>query len=203
MSCSTSASTGSDTASDVEVPSPKRTPKVPQTSLMIRNVPVLYSAEMLLAEWPNEGTFDFFYLPWNVDTQRNLSYAFLNFTTEAAALSFVQRWQKQRLPHFSSRKPLNISFADVQGLADNLRQLQKKRVNLEQCHAVVFENGCRVSLKRAVRNAVLQAPATKHTVMKQHPQATAHKAALGPFMAAGIDNHLPDHCLRVGHVFSV
>jgi hypothetical protein len=53
MSCSTATSTGSDTASDIEVPSPNSTPVVPQTTLMIRNVPVLYSAEML---WQNGRT---------------------------------------------------------------------------------------------------------------------------------------------------
>lgn len=94
---------------------------------------------------------------------------------------------------------MNISFADVQGLADNLRQLQKKRVNLEQCHAVVFENERRVLLKEAVRTALLQAPAKKDAAMKQRPQANVQKATLSPLIAARIDNH----CFQVGQVFSV
>jgi hypothetical protein len=134
-----------------------------------------------------------------METRRNLSYCFLNFTSEAAAFSFVRRWQKQRLPHYSSRKPLNISFADVQGLADNLRQLQKKRVNLEQCHAMVFENERRVSLKDAMKTALLQVSATKDVAMKQRPQASVHTATLGPVTAARIDNR----CFRVGQVFSL
>lgn len=209
MSCSTAPSTGSDTASDVEAPSPTPMPAVPQTTLMIRNVPVLYSAEMLLAEWPNEGTYDFFYLPWNMETRRNLSYAFLNFTSETAALSFVQRWQKQRLPQYNSRKPLNISFADVQGLAENLRQLQRKRENLEQCHAMVFQNQRRVLLKEAVRTALLQAPpknatatkpsqtpAKKNAAAKPQPPARAKKTAPGP------ETRFGTHCVHVGQVFS-
>jgi hypothetical protein len=118
---------------------------------MIRHVPVLYSKDALLAEWPNDGSYDFFYLPWNSETERNMSYAFLNFTSEQAALLFVQRWQKQRLPRYNSRKPLNISFADVQGLTENLGVLIKRRVNLEQCKAAVFEGGRQVCLEDAVR----------------------------------------------------
>jgi len=74
-----------------------------QTTLMIRNVPVLYTREMLLQEWPNDATYDFLYLPYSCSMQRNLSYAFVNFTSEAAATAFMQQWQKKTLGtlHFS------------------------------------------------------------------------------------------------------
>lgn len=125
-----------------------------QTTLMIRNVPVLYTREMLLAEWPNDGTYDFLYLPYSCSMQRNLSYAFVNFTSESAALAFVQQWQKKRLMHYTSRKPLNISFADVQGLDSNLWQLKKKRVKrikINQCQPMIFELGHRVPLAEALK----------------------------------------------------
>jgi hypothetical protein len=127
-------------------------PETQQTTLMIRNVPVLYTRDMLAAEWLNEGTYDLLYLPYCCNTQRNLSYAFINFTSEAAALTFVQKWQKQRLAHFSSRKPLNISFADVQGLEPNLLELKKKRVNrvkVEQCQPLIFSQGRAVPMVEA------------------------------------------------------
>merc|ERR1719465_14878 len=41
-----------------------------QTTLIIRNVPVLYTREMLLQEWPNEATYDFLYLPYSCSMQR-------------------------------------------------------------------------------------------------------------------------------------
>ena len=84
MSCSTAAANGSDTASAVEISALLQRPVAPQTSLMIHNIPVQYTKEMLLAEWRNNGTYDLFYLPWNPEAQRNLSYAFLNCTSEAA-----------------------------------------------------------------------------------------------------------------------
>jgi len=139
-------------------------PEDPQTTLMIRNVPVLYTRDMLAAEWANEGTYDFLYLPYCCNSQKNLSYAFLNFTSATAALAFVQKWQKKRLARFSSRKPLNISFADVQGLEPNLLELKKKRVNrvkVEQCQPLIFSNGRVVPMAEAFK--VLE-------IEKQRPQ---------------------------------
>lgn len=125
-----------------------------QTTLMIRNVPVLYTREMLLQEWPNDATYDFLYLPYSCSMQRNLSYAFVNFTSEAAATAFMQQWQKKRLAHYTSRKPLNVSYADVQGRDSNLWQLKKKRVKrikINQCQPMIFENGHRVPLVDALK----------------------------------------------------
>merc|ERR1719450_1552590 len=68
------------------------------TTLMVRNVPVMYTISMLLVEWPTNGNYDFIYLPYSVALQRNQSYAFINFTSAAAAAEFRQQWQKKRLP---------------------------------------------------------------------------------------------------------
>lgn len=126
-----------------------------KTTLMIRNVPVLYTREMLLFEWENNGSYDFLYLPYSCSMQRNLSYAFVNFTSESAALAFIQRWQKKRLPHYTARKPLNISFAEVQGRDSNLLQLKKKRVKrikINQCQPLIFEHGVQIPLLTALRS---------------------------------------------------
>lgn len=133
-----------------ESPSVNVVPGGPLTTLMVRNVPVMYTQEMLVEEWPNNGTYDFLYLPFSCLSQRNLSYAFINFTTEAHAVAFRDKWQKQRLARFSSRKPLNISFADVQGRESNLIQLKKKRVRrikVLQCQPVLFDNSGRIPLQ--------------------------------------------------------
>jgi len=132
-----------------------------KTTLMIRNVPVLYKKELLLGEWPNGGTYDYLYLPYHCSTQRNLSYAFVNFTSEAAAIAFVEKWQKKRLAHYTSRKPLNISFAEVQGLDSNLWDLKKKRVKrvkVPQCQPVIFaKHGEQVDLTTALNDLTRKA----------------------------------------------
>jgi hypothetical protein len=123
------------------------------TTLMIRNIPSPYTPEALLQEWPNEGTYDFLYLPYSSRLQRNLTYVFINFTTPEAALDFKYRWQKMRLVRYSSQKPLNIGVADVQGRDENLRQLRKKRLlhtKVKQCQPIVFRNGVRIPLERAL-----------------------------------------------------
>jgi len=121
------------------------------TTLMIRNVPVMYTQEMLLLEWKNEGTYDFLYLPRTGQT--NLSYAFVNFESEAHAMAFKVQWHKKRMAHFTARKPLNISFADVQGLRANLLQLKKKRarrIEMRQCQPMIIKNGRQLDLMEAL-----------------------------------------------------
>lgn len=124
------------------------------TTLMIRNIPVMYTQDALVLEWPNNGSYDFFYMPYSCSLQRNLTYAFINFTSHEAAMEFKDKWEKNRLPHFTSRKPLNISCADVQGRDENLWQLKKKRIwrlKVKQCQPLVFDLGEQISLSEAFR----------------------------------------------------
>lgn len=121
-----------------------------RTTLMIRNVPVTYTQDMLTQAWPVDGTYDFLYLPRA--TESNLSYAFVNFVSEEHAAVFKARWHGARLAHHNSRKPLNISYADVQGLAANLHELKKKRarrMQTRQCEPIVVVGGRQVSYKEA------------------------------------------------------
>jgi hypothetical protein len=123
------------------------------TTLMVRNVPIRYKQHMLANEWPNNGTYDLLYLPFNTIEQRNLTYAFINFTSPAAAVGFAKQWQKNRLAHFTARKPLNISYADVQGRDENLLQFKKKRlwrVKVNDGEPLIFENGIQVPLAQAL-----------------------------------------------------
>lgn len=127
-----------------------------ETTLMIRNIPSQYTPEALMREWPNEGTYDFLYLPFNSQAQRNLTYAFVNFTSPAFAIEFKHMWQKMRLKQFAVQKPLNIGFADVQGRDENLRQLKKKRLlhaKVKQCQPLVFRDGVSIPLEHAFREA--------------------------------------------------
>jgi len=121
------------------------------TTLMARNVPVMYTQDMLLSELQSQGSFDFIYLPHTGTI--NLSYAFINFTSTAEAQAFKDKWHKQRLAHFKSRKPLNISFAEVQGLVPNLLQLKEKcarRGEARQCNPVIILNREHLSLPKAL-----------------------------------------------------
>jgi len=117
---------------------------------MVRNIPVRYTQDMLLKEWPNRGTYDFLYLPICIDRKRNASFCFVNFVSEAAAAAFQARWQKQRLEHYSARKPLDISAADVQGRDDNLLQIMRnKTFRIKNLHfqPAIFTGPERISME--------------------------------------------------------
>lgn len=146
--------------------SPQRTekpaPKGPITTLMVRNVPVMYTQDMLLEEWPDDGTWDFLYLPRSCGGQANLSYAFINFITPAHARAFRAHWQKKKLAQSSDTKQLlNISFADVQGMEANLMQLKKKRVRrikTRQSQPIIIQNGQHILLEEAMAALEKQNP---------------------------------------------
>lgn len=124
-----------------------------KTTLMIRNIPHAYTQEELLLECPTPASYDFFYLPFNNRLQRNLMYAFINFTTAEAALKFKNHWQGRTLASYLSQKSLNIGFADVQGRDENLRQLRKKRLlrtNDKGSQPLVFRNGERIPFEIAL-----------------------------------------------------
>jgi hypothetical protein len=127
-------------------------------TLMIHNIPVQYTQEMLMTEWPNNGDYDFLYLPLNNCSNRNLTYAFVNFTTAEAAHTFQNCWQSQYLKHFRGCSPLTITKADVQGREQNLMKLVEKRTpkrrskypKSQRCQPIVFENGIAISLEDAL-----------------------------------------------------
>jgi len=111
-----------------------------------------YTQEALARVWPNNGTYDFFYLPCSANMQRNKMYAFINFTSHEAAMTFKAAWDSKRLPQYTIRKALSISYGDVQGRDKNLLRLRKKkqwRLKVHDCQPLVFENGKQITLEEA------------------------------------------------------
>mmetsp|Transcript_938 Transcript_938/g.787 ORF Transcript_938/g.787 Transcript_938/m.787 type:complete len:174 (-) Transcript_938:44-565(-) len=83
-----------------------------------------------------EGTFDFFYLPTDISSGRNLGYAFVNFINPTLATAFKSVFHKLHLPGSTPpmsasaaeaaagvNNSLSISVAVVQGLQRNLDNL--------------------------------------------------------------------------------
>lgn len=125
------------------------------TTLMVRNIPVRYTQEMLLKEWPNRGTYDFLYLPICIKKKCNTSFAFINFISSELAREFAQRWHHERLLFFSARKPLDISLADLQGLEKNLLQCMNNktsRIRNIRFQPAVFKGSERVSVESVMKD---------------------------------------------------
>jgi len=127
------------------------------TTLMIRNIPLSLTQEALALKWPNNGSYDFFYVPSREPCQRNTqwnkSYAFINFTSPQAALDFKERWDKVRLPQSMASRTISVTCADVQGQVANLLQLIKKRrwrLKVKECQPLIFNNdGAQITLEEA------------------------------------------------------
>ena len=72
-----------------------------QTSMVLRNIPKSFSRSMLCDLLETHRCLeevDFLYLPIRHRDGRCLGYAFINFTTSAAALSFHWRFHHMQLP---------------------------------------------------------------------------------------------------------
>lgn len=116
---------------------------------MVRHIPATCTNDILLEEWPADGSWDFLYLPLGSGGKSTLGYAFINFVSEMHAAAFYSSWQGRRLLRFDKGRRLNITAADVQGLEANVRQLKKKpanRLRSRQCRPIIIKNGREVSM---------------------------------------------------------
>lgn len=99
------------------------------TTIMLRNIPVRYTAEELLADFMEfgfEGTFDFFYLPIDFHNKRNRGYGFVNFKSVELTRKFVGIFHRRQLTRYSTQKILEVSPANTQGLEDNFNHYARR-----------------------------------------------------------------------------
>jgi hypothetical protein len=98
------------------------------TTLMIRNIPRKYTQRQLLtdliAAYDFSGRVDFFYLPIDLGTGRNLGYCFANFVCPTAAAGVKRALHKLRL-FAGAKSGLSIGYADVQGFEENVRNVRR------------------------------------------------------------------------------
>lgn len=119
------------------------------TTLMIRNIPNLYTRSMLVDELDSlgfQGLYDFLYLPIDKSTQWNVGYAFVNFVEPAVAArcrEVMTNYTCCRFEH-GSDKVVQISVAHIQGLERNLAYYSNTAVQcsrMESHRPLVLSNG--------------------------------------------------------------
>ena len=95
------------------------TNKEKRTTIMIRNIPIKYTDEMILKELHLfTGKFDCFYMPYDAEKGGNRGYAFINFVHPLHILLFYNVFNGKTWEHFESKKVIEFNFANFQGIKD-------------------------------------------------------------------------------------
>ncbi|CAE8615807.1 unnamed protein product, partial [Polarella glacialis] len=137
------------------------------TTVMVRNIPLEYSQDDLIAEvsdaMGSPDLFDFFYLPWDSQNGGNIGYAFVNFLDCLGAQVAVRVFSNYHFRMHDSKKIGKVSPAHIQGLENNLRHLQDRAIVLgnHPCSPVVMWKGRKVDL-----SLIFQELRTQDTVRK-------------------------------------
>jgi len=126
-------------------------------TLMIRNIPNLYTRSMLMEELDSlgfGGAYDFIYLPIDKSTQWNVGYAFVNFDDPAVSrncMSTMMNYTFKKFEH-GTGKIAQVSIAYIQGLEQNLRYYSKTAVQCSRMQShrpLVLKGGASELLGKA------------------------------------------------------
>lgn len=99
------------------------------TTLMLKNIPSRFDQAGLMSALEVFGLstvthYDFFYMPCNPRTNKNLGYAFINFLSHCLLEEFTARLANAKLLD-TSHKLLEVTPARVQGYSANLRLFEE------------------------------------------------------------------------------
>jgi len=98
------------------------TNKEKRTTIMIRNIPIKYTDEMILKELQLfTGKFDCFYMPYDSEKGGNRGYAFINFIHPLHILLFYNVFNGKTWEHFESKKVIEFNFANFQGINEIIK----------------------------------------------------------------------------------
>ena len=102
------------------------TGKDTRTTVMIRNIPIKYTDEILI-EALNEfdGKYDCLYMPYDYEKNGNKGYAFINFVNPLHILYFYEKFNGEKWAHFESSKICELNCAHFQGI----NEIQKHAKN--------------------------------------------------------------------------
>ena len=88
-----------------------------RTTLMIRNIPIKYTDDMLINEMKKfENKYDCLYMPYDFEKGGNKGYAFINFTHPLNILLFYTSFEGKSWTYFESKKICELNFANFQGI---------------------------------------------------------------------------------------
>jgi RNA recognition motif-containing protein len=99
------------------------------TTVMVRNIPGLFTAESLVEEVRQTGNeCNFVHLPLTKKMDINLGYAFVNFLTPEMARDFLQVFEGHQWLKHESFKVADVDYASMQGFDANVEFYSKRRI---------------------------------------------------------------------------
>ena len=102
------------------------TGKDTRTTVMIRNIPIKYTDEILIEELIEfNGKYDCLYMPYDYEKNGNKGYAFINFINPLHILYFYEKFNGKKWMHFESSKICELNCAHFQGI----NEIQKHAKN--------------------------------------------------------------------------
>lgn len=151
---------------------------------MLRNVPVSWSQEALFDFVDYEGfsgSYDFLFLPADLERQGNVGYAFVNFCTPHQAERCQAAFDQKALQGHSTR--LEVTFATVQGLSRNIEHWRNSPISMAKearWQPLVLINGQWEQLRG--ENSTCQLQHQSRVPMKEnrhvrdlHPNKSVHR----------------------------
>ena len=88
-----------------------------RTTIMIRNIPIKYTDEVLQKELEMfDGKYDCLYMPFDFEKGGNKGYSFLNLTNPYHVLLFYDAFQNKSWQFFDSKKICELNYANFQGI---------------------------------------------------------------------------------------
>ena len=109
-----------------------------RTTVMIRNIPIKYTDDILIEEELKEfkGSFDCLYMPFDYEKKGNKGYAFINFVNPLHILYFHEKFSGKKWQLFESSKICELNSANFQGIYE----IQKHSKNYKGYKKPLFYN---------------------------------------------------------------
>ena len=147
--------------------------KETRTTVMIRNIPIKYTDQVLEKELEQfEGKYDCLYMPFDYENGGNKGYAFLNLKSPYHVLLFYEVFNNKCWMFFDSKKICELNYANFQGI-DEIKKHAKnykgsKKPNFYINTKTDISNNNKIEIPYKYLNLLLQAnPKMKYVENKQ------------------------------------
>ena len=106
-----------------------------RTTVMIRNIPIKYTDEILIEALKEfNGKYDCLYMPYDYEKNGNKGYAFINFVHPLHILYFYDKFCGKKWQYFDSSKICELNSANFQGI----NEIQKHSKNYKGLKKPLF-----------------------------------------------------------------